>query len=273
MPKLDASWMPNCAMKRVICHWTAGSYKASSLDREHYHILIESDGKLIRGNRSIADNVSTADGVYAAHTLGCNTGSIGVAVCCMSGSSARPFSGGACPMTPVQWETMCEIVADLCRFYRIPVTPQTVLGHGEVEVMLGIQQRGKWDPMVLPWNTGLSRTEVGTFLRASVRNHLEGPAAAEELMLVTVNLGGKSIGKAPLTDGAVHATPKAVAEALGWTATRKGEQVRFAGAGSPTEMVPLKSIDGKAWIDVEQFARMMGRKVAWDTKSRVLAIT
>ena len=35
MALIDPTWMPNCAMKRVICHWTAGSHKASALDREH----------------------------------------------------------------------------------------------------------------------------------------------------------------------------------------------------------------------------------------------
>jgi len=36
--------------------------------------LIEDDGNLVRGAHSIADNVSTTDGRYAAHTRGCNTG-------------------------------------------------------------------------------------------------------------------------------------------------------------------------------------------------------
>lgn len=73
-------------MRRIVCHWTAGSHKASALDRTHYHILIEDDGNLVRGTHPISDNVSTADGNYAAHTRRLNTGSIGVSVCCM----ARP---------------------------------------------------------------------------------------------------------------------------------------------------------------------------------------
>ncbi|MFM7792042.1 MAG: hypothetical protein ACKO90_29360, partial [Microcystis panniformis] len=65
---VPTAWMPNCSMKRIIIHWTAGEHKASSNDKSHYHILIEDDGKLVRGTHSIKDNVSTADNVYAAHT-------------------------------------------------------------------------------------------------------------------------------------------------------------------------------------------------------------
>ncbi len=116
------SWLPVCSMKRIICHWTAGGYKATSLDRAHYHILIEGDGNLVRGTHSIADNVSTADGVYAAHTAKCNTGSIGVAVCAMGGAVREPFHAGPYPMTLEQWNIMARVVAELCQFYQIPVT-------------------------------------------------------------------------------------------------------------------------------------------------------
>ena len=72
------AWMPAAPMRRIIVHWTAGGHKANDVDRAAYHILVEESGKLVRGTHSIADNVSTADGHYAAHTLGLNTGSIGV---------------------------------------------------------------------------------------------------------------------------------------------------------------------------------------------------
>jgi hypothetical protein len=78
----------------VIVHWTAGNHRASGLDRSHYHILVESDGKLIKGIPSIALNDARgAQTGYAAHTLDCNTGSIGVAL------TPRPTaSGGYCPL-------------------------------------------------------------------------------------------------------------------------------------------------------------------------------
>lgn len=145
---VNPSWLPACAMKRIICHWTAGGYQATELDREHYHILIEGDGTLVRGNYSIADNVTTSDGKYAAHTRGCNTGSIGVAMCCMAGARRAPFQPGQYPMLEIQWNTMIQVVSELAAWYDIPVTSKTVLGHGEVQAHLGITQEGKWDGLL-----------------------------------------------------------------------------------------------------------------------------
>jgi hypothetical protein len=174
-PKPDlipADWLTPAAMRRVITHWTAGAYAVSALDREHYHIIIAGDGALVRGDHSIADNVNTGDGDYAAHTRGCNTGSIGVSVACMAGAQERPFVAGPYPMTLVQWTTMARVVAQLCRAYKIPVSPVTVLGHGEVQRNLGIAQAGKWDPMILPWAPTLTFAEVGNKFRAEVQRFL-----------------------------------------------------------------------------------------------------
>jgi hypothetical protein len=146
-------WMPACGMERVICHWTAGAHQASEHDREFYHMLIEADGNLIRGFYSIKDNVSTSDGIYAAHTKNCNTGSIGVSLCCMAGAIENPFSAGAYPMTETQWRTLAEVVAQLCSTYSIPVSRETVLSHAEVQGTLGIAQSGKIDIMWIPGMT------------------------------------------------------------------------------------------------------------------------
>lgn len=140
-----ADWMPAAKMERIICHWTAGAHKASEFDRGHYHILIEDDGKLIRGIPSIKLNEAPAKAGYAAHTLNCNTGSIGVSLCCMGGSHESPFDPGKYPMTAKQFETLSTVVAELCRRYGIKITDKTVLSHAEVQGNLGIQQRGKWD--------------------------------------------------------------------------------------------------------------------------------
>jgi peptidoglycan hydrolase-like protein with peptidoglycan-binding domain len=162
-------------MKRIICHWSEGNYKANSTDLEHYHILIEGDGTVRGGDHTILDNLSTSDGNYAAHTLGTNTGSIGVACCCMVGCQESPFKPGSQPMKKSQWDAMVQVVAELCQFYGIPVTPTTVLGHGEVQANLGIKQKGKWDPMVWPWDTVKTRKQVGAGLREQVSSVLAQP--------------------------------------------------------------------------------------------------
>jgi hypothetical protein len=161
-------WMPSCSMERIICHWTAGAYKASDHDRECYHILIEGSGNLVRGEHSIADNVDTRDDDYAAHTRLCNTGSIGISVCCMANAIEAPFNGGPCPMTKQQWEALAQVAAQLAKRYGIKVTSKTILGHGEVQAELAKPQKQKWDPMILPWEPTISKKDVGNRFRARV---------------------------------------------------------------------------------------------------------
>ena len=161
-------WMPDCAMLRVIAHWTAGAYTVSSTDKQHYHIIVDGDGKLFRGDNSIADNVSTADDDYAAHTKNCNTQSIGISVACMAGAIESPFNAGRYPITQLQWETLAQVAAELCRKYDIAVTPYSVLQHGEVEDNLGIAQDGKWDICKLPWEPSWDTEQVGNDFRSRV---------------------------------------------------------------------------------------------------------
>lgn len=167
---LPADWLPAARMSRVIVHWTAGSHRASGLDRSHYHLLIDADGLLARGTPSIAlnDAGGTKSG-YAAHTLNCNTGSIGVALCCMAGAIESPFNAGSAPMTRLQWETLPRVVAELCRRYDIAVSSRTVLSHAEVQANLGIKQRGKWDIARLPFDPAtVGAKACGDQLRAAV---------------------------------------------------------------------------------------------------------
>ncbi|MER8990435.1 peptidoglycan recognition family protein [Mesorhizobium sp. M0678] len=171
---IPSGWLPNATIQRVILHWTAGSHKATDFDREHYHLLIEGDGKLIRGIPSIdLNSLPKAKAGYAGHTLNCNTGSIGVSMCAMAGAIERPFKAGSQPLTKAQWDVASTIVAELCRRYTIPVGPKTVLSHAEVQANLGIQQRGKWDIAKLPFDPAFDTArECGDRFRAEVKAKL-----------------------------------------------------------------------------------------------------
>lgn len=164
--------MPKCAMKRMIVHWTAGGHKASEFDREHYHILINDDGKLVRGIPPITGNAKPKKGSPTAHhTLNCNTESIGVSLCCMGGAIESPFNPGKWPLTQAQWTTLPSVLADLCEAYNIKVTPKTVLSHAEVQKNLGIKQRQKWDISKIPLPTAKA---CGDQFRASTTLALAG---------------------------------------------------------------------------------------------------
>jgi hypothetical protein len=166
---VPAGWMPDCAMTYITLHWTAGIYEASAHDKECYHILIESDGKLIRGDHPISDNVSTADDSYAGHTNQANTKNIGIACCAMAGAQESPFNPGRYPLTEKQWLTAAKVAAELGAKYKIAVERNRMLSHGEWQSTMGVPQSGKWDINKLPWSPGLDKSEVNDLWREHVK--------------------------------------------------------------------------------------------------------
>lgn len=160
-------------MKRIIIHWTAGAYAASKTDKKHYHFIVDGAGRVVSGDLTPEDNLSTKT-AYAAHTRGLNTGSIGVALAAMHGATERPFSAGKYPITDKQVDALAKLVARLCDEYDIPVTRETVLTHAEVQHTLGVAQRGKWDVMWLPHMMGPDLpVRVGDQLRVMIKDALQ----------------------------------------------------------------------------------------------------
>lgn len=160
-------------LERIIWHWTAGTGSVSTQDREHYHWIISGDAVVLAGNFSPEDNLSTADGSYAAHTLNCNTGAIGIAMAGMHGAVERPFDPGAYPLRQRQVDALVRLSAELSRRYAIPVGRRTMLSHAEVQPTLGIAQRGKWDVAWLPGMTApADPVAIGDRVRAAVTEFL-----------------------------------------------------------------------------------------------------
>ena len=167
------AWMPAVKMTRIIVHWTAGGNKANSVDRAHYHILIEGDGKLVRGVPSIALNVAPVRTGYAAHTRGANSGAIGVSLCGMAGAIERPFNPGRAPLTSKQWLTLAKVCGELSQRYGIAITDKTILTHAEVQPNLGIRQAGQWDIARLPFIASLvGPKDVGDAMRQNISDFI-----------------------------------------------------------------------------------------------------
>jgi hypothetical protein len=169
--------MPAADMKRIHVHWTAGAHTANSVDKKSYHILIEGDGKVIKGDKSIKANERGSGMRQASHTLNANTGAIGVSMCCMRQAVEAPFDPGPSPMTEKQWNVMTEVVAELAARYNILVTPTTILTHAEVQPNLNIQQRFKWDVTRLAFDSSIKgHADVGDHMRAMIAAHMDGGA-------------------------------------------------------------------------------------------------
>ena len=154
-------------MNKIIIHWTAGTYQPNTTDLEHYHFLIDGEGKKHNGKYKPEDNENCNDGKYAAHTGGGNTGAIGVSMCAMAGFNSTASCGNY-PITPVQLEACFKLCAELCKKYNIPV--ENVWTHYEFGINHpDTTSHGKIDIIYLPPYPLVKRNEVGGFIRSKIR--------------------------------------------------------------------------------------------------------
>lgn len=152
-------------MKRIIVHWTAGTYYPNNTDLEHYHFLIDKDGKIYNGKYKPEDNENCSAGKYAAHTGGGNTGSIGVALCGMYGFKDKNNVGNY-PLKQKQCEAAFKLIAELCKKYRIDISPDTVMTHYEFgKKYPKTSSNGKIDIIFLPPYPSVQPSEIGFFIR------------------------------------------------------------------------------------------------------------
>lgn len=157
-------------MNKIIIHWTAGTYQPNTTDLEHYHFLIDGEGKKHNGKYKPEDNENCNDGKYAAHTGGGNTGAIGVSMCAMAGFNSAASCGNY-PITPVQLEACFKLCAELCKKYNIPV--ENVWTHYEFGINHpDTASHGKIDIIYLPPYPLVKRNEVGGFIRNKIRWYL-----------------------------------------------------------------------------------------------------
>lgn len=268
---VPASWMPDASPVRVIVHWTGGGPSASSLDKEHYHVLVEQDLDLVRGIHTIKDNDNTADGAYAAHTKGKNTRSIGISLCGMLNSTEHPFIPGPHPIKEPQWDRAARAVAELCERYDIPVTPPTVLQHGEVQEILGVTQNGKWDVCRLPWKPSWSHAQVGEDFRNRVKEHLANLMEDESAIPIRATVMGIDVpgfledsqalvAMRPLEEGKLFVIKQA---------SREGALLKI---GDKEVVLTAYNIGGKGFVPARKLAEHLGAELEWNSAQRKLTI-
>lgn len=152
-------------LDRISIHWTAGSYKACSTDRAAYHFLVDGDAEVIKGDLPPEANIDCTDGVYAHHTGGFNTGTIGVAACGM-----HRFPNTKYPLKKQQCERLWKLIAELAKKDSIPIDKDHILTHYEVGLKLpNSSSAGKSDINFLPYEPSIPRNEVGDYIRAKVK--------------------------------------------------------------------------------------------------------
>lgn len=156
-------------MKRIIIHWTAGGPVPNSHEKECYHFLIDSLGNIKNGKFKPEANLDCRNGLYAAHTGGGNTGSIGVALCGMLNFKDKNNIGNY-PITRVQFEAAMNLCAQLAKKYQIPVKSTNVMTHYEFGKMHpSSTSSGKIDITFLPPFPWLEKDEIGKFIRSKIK--------------------------------------------------------------------------------------------------------
>lgn len=158
---------------RVILHWDGGGAYPSSVSIKAYNALIDQDSRIHKGRFSADDNIDTSDGIYAAHTLHANTKAFGLALCGMHGAREHPLVLGSAPINEEQFIASAKLAAKVLRAAALPVAEHTALSHAEVESVLGIRQRGKWDITVLPWRSDIRGAKaIGDYWRHLIRQEM-----------------------------------------------------------------------------------------------------
>lgn len=265
MKPIPEEWLSvNLLQKRIINHWTVTSYTPDEVSLDSYHLIIGGDGKVHRGNRDLNER--------APHTYMFNS-AIGVSMACMGGfqSFGNP---GKFPPTKEQWETLVAVNRQLCEHYGIPVTPQTVLMHGEVTNNLGVDQWGKWDIGWLP-HLGLNSVEAcGAELRRL--------AAKDDLPEVVVKVllpDNKSVNGL-LMDGTTIVPVRKFCEEVGLHMRLDGKKVTLANQpiakpAGERATVDMAILNGTGYVELREAVCAVPGEVKvmeWTKTSRVVKV-
>lgn len=156
---------------KITFHHTAGTYTPNALEKNCYHYLIDSEGRVTKGVRTVADNVNCYDGKYAAHCGGGNTKNIGIAFCANLNLSEKTLATKY-PLTRPQLEAGFKLAAELSILYSIPVVPDKIFTHYEFDKKKEKPQ-GKIDIIYLPPFPFVERKGVGDFIRSKVKWYIQ----------------------------------------------------------------------------------------------------
>lgn len=173
----NADPYPAGDLRYAYLHWTGSDYSQTF---PAYHFCIGYDGGapfVVRSHdlrHNMRDVRQSAAAPYAAHTAGRNSHAVGFAVCGMQGASPSDF--GAFALRDDTLALLCATVADVCRFYAIPIDAGHVRTHAEAAVADGYFGCGtdeRWDIArfeAAPWPLRAAEAErAGAELRARIR--------------------------------------------------------------------------------------------------------
>ena len=151
-------------LRRIIIHWTAGTYSPNPCDLKHYHFLVDNSGEVRKGGYVPEDNICCNDGIYAAHTKQGNTGSIGIAMCGMH-NFKNSNDTGSYPLTKKQCESCFKECARLVKKYNLEI--DNIYTHYEFNKLKNIKT-GKIDIIHLPPYPEIKKDEILDFIKNKI---------------------------------------------------------------------------------------------------------
>lgn len=157
----------------VVVHWTGGGHRATGVDREAYHYVVEGDGSIVVGRWPVAANMRKVSGSdYAAHTGGWNSYRVGIALAGMKGYTS-PAAVGNFPLRHVQVERLAMLAGYFLELGGLdPMNPDDLCTHQEVWTIhriKGNRNHQKLDIEHLPFRPELKPDQVGDYLREITR--------------------------------------------------------------------------------------------------------
>jgi hypothetical protein len=114
--------IPEGELRSISLHWTAHDYEAVF---PTYHFCLRGVSDIVVAQThdlraNMRDLRRDPSGPYAAHTLGRNSWSIGIAVCGMA--NATPADFGRYPLVDTQIDALCIVARTLSDAYGIPLS-------------------------------------------------------------------------------------------------------------------------------------------------------
>jgi N-acetylmuramoyl-L-alanine amidase len=161
-------------LDKITIHWSVTGYTPTEDCYNHYHYIIDGQGNIHNGNRPPESNLesSVKTDTYQEHCGGGNSNNVGVSMASMLGYRGIKNIGNY-PITVIQFEECCRLVAKLCKKYQIPVDKDSVFTHYEFGLLNPkTSSAGKIDINFLPPHPQLESREIGDFIRSKVKGYI-----------------------------------------------------------------------------------------------------
>lgn len=158
------------SLNKITYHWTAGRNIPNADEMSHYHFLIDSNGLVYKGKFAPEDNLNCADGKYAQHCGGGNTGNIGIAFCGCYVPKGIAVKNSQFPLAQIQLERGFKLGAELCKKYNIPIDKEHIFTHYEFGLTHPkTSSAGKIDITYMHPFPTITKVACGNFIRTKVK--------------------------------------------------------------------------------------------------------